>query len=89
MPGATIYLFGSAAKGLRTADSGLDVLIISPARLSRQAEAEVAEAISRLELANGVVISILFYAREEWEAPLAGATPVSRQRRFAADARVR
>ncbi len=75
LPDATIYLFGSAAKGLREADSDLDVLIITGTRASRQEEAAVADAIYELELASAVVISTLFYSREEWEAPLTRATP--------------
>lgn len=69
LPGATIYLFGSAVRGLRETGSDLDVLIISNARLSLQEEAAVADAVYDLELANGVGISTLFYSREEWEAP--------------------
>jgi predicted nucleotidyltransferase len=75
LPAITIYLFGSAAKGLRKADSDLDILIISSARLSRQGEAAVADAIYEIELAHGVVISTLFYSKEEWEAPLIRAMP--------------
>lgn len=33
LPGATIYLFGSAANGVRQADSDLDVLIITNTHL--------------------------------------------------------
>lgn len=36
LPGATIYLLGSAAKGVRQADCDLDVLVITNIRLSRQ-----------------------------------------------------
>jgi len=75
LPGATIYLFGSAAEGVRQPDSDLDVLIITNTHLSRQEEAAVTEAIYEIELARGVVISTLFYSRDEWHAPLARATP--------------
>jgi predicted nucleotidyltransferase len=75
LPDALIFLFGSAATGRREVDSDLDVLIISSGRLSRQEEAALTDAIYELELANGVVISTLLYSREEWEAPLARATP--------------
>jgi predicted nucleotidyltransferase len=75
LPGATIFLFGSAARRVREADSDLDVLIITSARLTRQEEAAVADGIYELELARGVVISTLFYSRDEWNAPLARATP--------------
>ena len=51
LPGATIFLFGSATKGVRQADSDLDVLIITNTHLSCQEEAAVTEAIYELELA--------------------------------------
>jgi hypothetical protein len=38
LPGATIYLFGSAVKGVRQGDSDLDVLVITNTQLSRQRE---------------------------------------------------
>lgn len=75
LPGATIYLFGSAAKGIREPDSDIDVLIITNNRLSRQEDAAVADAIYELELARGVVISTLLYSKEKWDAPLTRATP--------------
>ncbi len=75
LPGATIYLFGSAARGIRESDSDFDVLIITSARLSRQDEAALADAIYELELSRGVVISTLVYSREEWDAPLTRVTP--------------
>lgn len=73
--GATIYLFGSAAKGVREADSDLDGLSITPGRLLGQEEAAVVEAIYELELTRRVVISTLFYSREEGDAPLTRASP--------------
>jgi predicted nucleotidyltransferase len=75
LPGATIYLFGSAAKGIREADSDLDVLILTSDRISRQEETAVTDAIYELELARGVIISTPFYSKEEWDAPLTRATP--------------
>lgn len=75
LPGAIIYLFGSAAQGVREADSDLDVLVITPSRLCRGEETAVTDAIYDLELTRGVVISTLFYSRDDWDAPLTRATP--------------
>jgi predicted nucleotidyltransferase len=75
LPAATVYLFGSAVNRVRQADSDLDVLILTSDPISRQEEAAVTDAIYELELANGVVISTLFYSNEEWDAPLTRATP--------------
>jgi len=75
VPEATIYLFGSAARGVREAGSDIDVLIITSTRLSRQEAAALEGAIYELELARRVVISTLVYSRDEWDAPLARAAP--------------
>jgi predicted nucleotidyltransferase len=75
LPGATVYLYGSGARGTREPDSDLDLLILTEARVSRAEELAVAEAVYELELARGVVISTVHYERAEWEAPLMRATP--------------
>jgi predicted nucleotidyltransferase len=75
LPGATLYLYGSGARGTREPDSDLDLLIVTEARLSRAEEAAVADAVYEIELARGVVISTVCYSRAEWDAPLNRATP--------------
>jgi predicted nucleotidyltransferase len=75
LPGATVYLYGSGARGTREPDSDLDLLILTDARLSRDEDLALAEAIYELELARGVVISTVQYDRAEWEAPLMRVTP--------------
>jgi predicted nucleotidyltransferase len=75
LPGATVYLYGSGARGTREPDSDLDLLILTETGLSRDEERAVADAIYELELARGVVISTVHYGRVEWEAPLMRATP--------------
>jgi len=75
LPGATVYLYGSGARGAREPDSDLDLLILTEHRLSREEEDLAAHAVYHIELARGVVISTLFYSREEWDAPLTRATP--------------
>jgi len=75
LPGATVYLYGSGARGTREPDSDLDLLILTDARVSRDEETAVAEPVYELELTRGVVISTVQYERAEWEAPLMRATP--------------
>ncbi len=75
LPGATVYLYGSGARGTREPDSDLDLLILTEAGLSLDEERAVADAIYEIELARGVVISTVRYDRTEWEAPLMRATP--------------
>jgi uncharacterized protein len=75
LPGATVYLYGSGARGAREPDSDLDLLILTETGSSRDDERAVADAIYELELARGVVISTIHYDRTEWDAPLTRATP--------------
>jgi predicted nucleotidyltransferase len=75
LPGATLYLYGSGARGTREPDSDLDLLIVTETQLSRAEEAAVSDAVYDLELARGVVISTVWYCRTEWDAPLNRATP--------------
>jgi len=75
LPGATVYLYGSGARGTREPDSDLDLLVLTETGLSRDEEVAVADAIYELELTWGVVISTMHYERVEWEAPLMRATP--------------
>ncbi len=75
LPGATVYLYGSAARGTREPDSDLDLLVVTEGRLSRGEEIAAADAVYDLELARGVVVSIVYFSQEEWDAPLTRATP--------------
>ncbi len=75
LPDAMLYLYGSGARGTRDPDSDLDLLIVTQHRLSPREERDVADAVYELELSRGAVISILFYSRAEWDAPLTRATP--------------
>jgi predicted nucleotidyltransferase len=75
VPDATVYLYGSGARGTREPDSDLDVLLLTEAPLSRDEENAVADAVYELELARGVVVSTIHYDRAEWDAPLTRAAP--------------
>ena len=75
LPGATVYLYGSGARGTREPDSDLDLLIVTERPVTRSEETRAADAIYDLELARGVVLSLLWYARDEWDAALTRATP--------------
>lgn len=79
VPGATLYLYGSGARGTREPDSDLDVLLLTERPLSRDEENAVADAVYELELARGVVVSTIQYDRAEWDAPLTRATPFRTQ----------
>jgi predicted nucleotidyltransferase len=75
VPSATVLLYGSAARGIRDAESDLDVLVLTEAPLTAEVADAVTDAVYDLELSRGVVISTLFYSVEEWNAPLVRSTP--------------
>jgi|MudIll2142460700_1097286.scaffolds.fasta_scaffold76683_4 predicted nucleotidyltransferase len=45
VPGTTVYLYGSAARGTREPDSDLDVLLLTERPLSRAEQSAVADAV--------------------------------------------
>jgi len=79
LPDATVYLYGSGARGAREPDSDLDLLILTSRPTSRIDERRVADALYDFELARGVVISLLWYAQADWDAALTWATPFRRR----------
>jgi predicted nucleotidyltransferase len=79
VPGTTVYLYGSAARGTREPDSDLDVLLLTERPLSRAEQSAVADAVYELELARGIVVSTIQYEKAEWDAPLTCASPFRMQ----------
>jgi uncharacterized protein len=79
LPEATVYLYGSGARGAREPDSDLGLLILTAHAVSRSDERPVTGALYDLELARGVVISLLRYTQTDWGVALAWATPFRRQ----------
>lgn len=75
IPTATVLLYGSVARGTRDEESDYDVLILTDALLSTKKEDAVTDAVYDLELDQGIVISILFYTKDFWAAPLAQVLP--------------
>ena len=78
LPEATLYLYGSGARGARESDSDLDLLILTAHAVSRSDERRVTDALYDLELARGVVLSLLWYVQADWDAALTWATPFRR-----------
>jgi len=79
VPDAEVLLYGSRARGTADAASDHDILVLSEAPLSTADEDRVRDALYDLELEHGVVISLLFYAREEWDDPLHRLMPLHQQ----------
>ena len=75
VPGASLILYGSAARGKRAPDSDYDVVILTGRRLSSAEERLLDRAIYDLQVERGVVLSAAVYSEEEWRRPLLRASP--------------
>jgi len=72
IPSATVFLYGSVARGTREADSDYDILVLADTPIPIEAQNRACDAIYDLELANAVVFSTAFHSWQEWsQAPLA------------------
>ena len=67
LPDATVVLFGSRARGAATPESDYDLLVLTAAKLTAAEEDRISDAVYELELERGVVISLLFFARDDWD----------------------
>ncbi|HOM57055.1 MAG TPA: nucleotidyltransferase domain-containing protein [Candidatus Latescibacteria bacterium] len=74
-PEVALFLYGSAARGTREPDSDYDVLVLSEHALSDEEEGAIRNAVYDFELENEIVVSLVFFARGEWDSPLMSATP--------------
>jgi len=66
-PGASIYLYGSRARGDQHAESDWDVLILIDAEVvSRELEKKITYPLYDLEFDSGEIISPMVYTRHAW-----------------------
>jgi predicted nucleotidyltransferase len=79
LPEATVCLYGSGARGTREPDSDLDLLILTAHPVPSSVRQQVEAALYEIELARRVVISLLWYVRDEWDAAQTWAMPFRRQ----------
>ena len=75
IPSAELLVYGSTAKGTRGMGSDYDILVLTDIALSTKEENDVSDAIYELELSDDVVISTIFYPKNQWNTPLAEAMP--------------
>ncbi len=77
-PDAEVIIYGSAARGDREPESDYDVLVLVNRPLSVNEENEIDAAVYDVELARGVVISLILCPREDWESSLLSTSPYRR-----------
>ena len=75
LPGATVILYGSSARGQRGPESDMDVLVLSDRKLSSKEEERVDSAVYDLELECGIVLSVVFHSKAEWSSPVLRQSP--------------
>ena len=66
-PEATVLLYGSVARGTQTPESDYDILVLTDTALSRERQKEIRGAVCDWELDPGIVVSIGFHSKAEWD----------------------
>ena len=67
VPGASVLLYGSVARGTAGPESDYHILVLSDAPLNGEQQREVRGAIYDYALERGVLISTTFFAKAEWD----------------------
>lgn len=75
-PAATVLLYGSVARGTRTAESDYDILVLMDHAPTQAEKDRARDALFDLGLERGAVISTIFYAESDWDSPLYRAMPL-------------
>jgi len=78
LPDASLYLFGSVARGDRGPESDYDVLVLTVGDLSMTQRENVEHDLYDLELARGIAISSVYVAKRRWRSPIISAIPFQR-----------
>lgn len=75
LPDASVLLYGSLARGAAGPESDWDILVLTERPISQAEEETVRAAVYALELKHDVVLSLLLYAKQEWDDPHHRAMP--------------
>ena len=83
-PAATLWLYGSRARGTSEPDSDWDILILVPGSVTERRKQAIRHRLYELEWATDTVLSSIIHSQVEWSCPPVSATPfhkaVSRDR---------
>ncbi len=66
LPNATVFLYGSVARGDRRPESDYDLLILTDESLKYDQKDTVQEVVYYFELEHNVVLSTVFFTKAHW-----------------------
>jgi predicted nucleotidyltransferase len=76
-PDAEVILYGSRARGNPQPDSDLDLLVLSPKKLSWREEARIIDILYPIELETGMVLSALVEHKGTWRTAAYQVMPLA------------
>lgn len=76
VPGAKVILYGSQVRGEASAESDIDLLILSPTLVTGAVQQRLNQVLYDLELDRAIVLSSLVYELTVWEQPKRRSTPL-------------
>ncbi|MFH0800415.1 MAG: nucleotidyltransferase domain-containing protein [Pseudomonadota bacterium] len=71
-----VRLFGSKARGDDTIESDIDLLVITPGKVTWRERDHMTDALYDIQLKHDVVISLLVVSDDEWKNGLITALPI-------------
>lgn len=74
-PGAEVLLFGSVARGTHDEESDYDILVLVNAPLSIVRQNDIRASVFDWELGVGIVVSLMFRDRSQWNSPRGRISP--------------
>ncbi len=70
LPIARVILFGSKARGAGSADSDIDLLVLTLCPVSRSLRGAISERLAEINLENDVCLASVVVSQEDWESGL-------------------
>ena len=78
-PVSQVVLFGSKATGADTAESDIDLLVLTPGPAATKLRYGISDELFKLDLRYDVVLSTIVLSEDEWRSGLISAMPIHRE----------